>query len=119
MDKRQPMAGQAEASSKSEARLCGELLWIVDSAASHHVTNKSSNVANYITTDGRTVPLANGQTADAMRKGSPLLNPQTGVPFSLKEVLYVPSLADDVLSERAVTLHGGAVHFVEDTCAVH
>jgi len=113
------MSGQAEASSKSEARLCGELVWIVDSAASHHVTNKSSNVSNYIATDGRTVPLTNGQTADAMGKGSPLLNPQTGVPFYLKEVLYVPSLADNVLSVRAVTRHGGAVHFVEDTCAVH
>jgi len=82
------------------------------------MTNKSSNLANYIPTDGVFVTLANGETAEAVGKGSLLLTPRTGVPFALQEVLYVPRLADNLLSVRAVTRHGGAVNFIADTCAV-
>lgn len=70
------------------------------------MTNKSSNLDNYIPTDGFFVTLANGETAEAVGKGSLLLTPRTGVPFTLQEVLYVPSLAENLLSVRAVTRHG-------------
>jgi len=118
MEERPPTAAQAEAASQLESRSHGQHTWIVDSGASHHMTNKSSNSANYIPTDGFFVTLANGETAEAVGKGPLLFTPRTGVPLALQEVLYVPSLADDFLSVRAVTRHGGAVNFIADTCAV-
>lgn len=114
-----PMAGQVAASSQSESRSCGQHTRIIDSGASHHMTDKSSNLANYMPTGGFSVTLANGETAEAVGKGSLLLSPQTGVQVTLGEVLYVPSLADNLLSVRVVTRHGGEVKFVGDTCTVH
>lgn len=112
------MAGQADASSQSGSRTYSSHIWIIDSGASLHMTNNSSQLVN-ISTDGLRVTLANGETAAAMGKGSLRVSPQTGIPVTLEEVLYVPSLADNLLSVRAVTRHGGSVEFIGDACAVH
>ncbi|KAK1868706.1 hypothetical protein I4F81_011189 [Pyropia yezoensis] len=117
-DARPPMAGQADASSQSGSRTNSSHIWIIDSGASHHMTNNSFQLVNYISTDGLRVTLANGETAAAMGKGSLRVSPQPGIPVTLEEVLYVPSLADNLLSVRAVTPHGGSVDFIGDTCAV-
>lgn len=114
-----PIAGQVAASSQSESRSRGQHTWIINSVASHQMTNKSSNLANYMPTGGFSVTLANGETAEAVVKGSLLLSPQTGVQVTLGEMLYVPSLADNFLSVRVVTRHGGEVKFIGDTCTVH
>jgi len=119
MEERPPITGQGEAASPYGSRTRESHSWVVDSVASHHMINNSSKLINYILTDGLTVTLANGDTAAAMGKGLLLLTPQTGVPVTLQEVLYVPSLTDNLLSERAVARHGGRVEFVRDTCAVH
>ncbi|KAK1860046.1 hypothetical protein I4F81_002638 [Pyropia yezoensis] len=111
-------AGQADASSQSGSRTYSSHIWIIDSGASLHMTNNSSQLVN-ISTDGLRVTLANGETAAAMGKGSLRVSPQTGIPVTLEEVLYVPSLADNLLSVRAVTRRGGSVEFIGDACAVH
>lgn len=73
------------------------------------MTNNSSNFANYISIGGFSQTLADGKTAEAGRKGSLHLTPQTSVPFDMEEVLYVPGLADSLLSVRAVTRNGDNV----------
>jgi len=118
MEERPPTAAQAEAASQSKSRNHGQHTWIVDSGATHHMTNKYSNLAIYVPTDGCFVTLASGETAEAVGKGYLLLTPRTGVPFAVHKVLYVPILADNLLSVRAVTRHGGAVNFIADICAV-
>eukprot|EP00170_Pyropia_yezoensis_P001534 contig_6706_g1538 len=83
------------------------------------MTNNSSNLANYISIGRFSVTLADGRMAEAVGKGLLYLTPQTGVPVDLGEVLYVPGLADNLLSVRAVTRQGDKVNFVGDTCTVH
>jgi len=118
MEERPPTAARDEAASQSESSGHGQRTWMVDSGASQHMTNKSSILANYIPTDGFFVTLASGETAEPVDKWYLLLTIPTGVPLALPEVLYVLSSADNLLSVRAVTRHGGAVISVADTCAV-
>ncbi|KAK1868627.1 hypothetical protein I4F81_011112 [Pyropia yezoensis] len=89
------------------------------SRASHHMTENSSNWANCISIGVFSVTLANGKTAEAVGTGSLHLTHQTDVPVDLEEVLYVPGLADNLLSVRAETRHGGKINFVGDTSTVH
>eukprot|EP00170_Pyropia_yezoensis_P002959 contig_12442_g2966 len=81
--------------------------------------SNSSNWANCISIGVFSVTLANGKTAEAVGTGSLHLTHQTDVPVDLEEVLYVPGLADNLLSVRAETRHGGKINFVGDTSTVH
>lgn len=117
-NKRAPMPGQAAAASQSEWRSRIQRTWVIYSGASHHMTENSSNWANCISIGVFSVTLADGKTAEAVGKGSLHLTHQTDVPVDLEEVLYVPGLADNLLSVRAETRHGGKINFVGDTCTV-
>ena len=71
--------------------------WILDSSATHHMCNDSSQFTN-IEENSRTITIANNSKLNAAGKGDIRITTKSGNTFTLLNVLYVPQLASNLLS---------------------
>ncbi|KAF6202186.1 hypothetical protein GE061_004584 [Apolygus lucorum] len=83
--------------------------WIVDSAASSHMTNVESSLKGMIPSDAKITIAKNGQSIKAQSSGI-LETPEC----KLNDVLFVPDLSKNLLSVNAITQKNGKVIFEKD-----
>jgi len=96
--------------------------WVLDSGASHHITNDASVMSDMRPLDCATyVTFANGGRAEARGIGSVQLGGLTGEAFdyiTLNDVLYVPVASVNLLSIPLAVRRGIVFDFAEEGCRV-
>lgn len=97
--------------------------WLVDSGASSHMTSSHELLHNYEDLEEpQNVRLGDGRIVKATGTGTVMLEmffkDQKPISATLCNVLYVPDLASNLLSVRAVTLKGYKVEFDLKQCYI-
>ncbi len=98
-----------------------ELLWIVDSGATSHMTCLRELLGDYQEFDTpEKVSLGDGRTLNALGKGTAKvtvqLRKQETSPVILKEVRFLPKLTCSLLSVRVATAQGKLITFEHSRC---
>jgi hypothetical protein len=92
-----------------------ELVRILDSGASFHVTSDQSKLASTTpVTDGASVQTTDGTVCHITHKGS-LCDPH----FTVPNIFFVPELSMDLLSVGQIKDHNCFVGFDDSSCFVH
>ena len=90
--------------------------WILDSGASQHMTGNKDILENY---EELATPVSitwgDGHVAHGVGRGTAVLLAKSKMPVTLREVLYVPSLAYNLLSISKATSAGATVYITQDT----
>ena len=96
--------------------------WVLDSGASHHITNDASTMSDMRPLDDDIhITFANGERAEARGIGSVQLGGLTGAAFdyiTLKDVLYVPEASVNLVSVPLAVRRGIVFDFAEEGCRV-
>ena len=96
--------------------------WVLDSGASHHVTNDASTMSDMRPLDDAIhITFANGERAEARGIGSVQLGGLTGGAFdhiTLKDVLYVPEASVNLVSVPLAVRRGIVFDFAAEGCRV-
>ena len=96
--------------------------WVLDSGASHHITNDASTMSDMRPLDDAIhITFANGEQAEARGIGSVQLGGLTGAAFdyiTLKDVLYVPEACVNLVSIPLAVRRGIVFDFAEEGCRV-
>ena len=96
--------------------------WVLDSCASHHITNDASTMSDMRPLDEAIhITFANGERAEARGIGSVQLGGLTGAAFdyiTLKDVLYVPEASVNLVSIPLAVRRGIVFDFAEEGCRV-
>lgn len=89
--------------------------WMVDSGANYHLTSTPETIARPTpVTDGTTLTIADGNTLSLSSRGSSVSS-INGRNFHFKDILYSPSLTNNLLSVSAFTAHNNAsIEFFPD-----
>ena len=95
--------------------------WILDSGASRHMTADKNVLKDYYRFDvPESVKLGDGRTVEAYGSGLVRITVETGqgkqLTTQMTSVLYVPKLACNLFSVRAVTQKGLVVQFGHSCC---
>ena len=96
--------------------------WVLDSGASHHITNDVSTMSDMRSLDDAIhITFANGERAEARGIGSVQLGGLTGAAFdyiTLKDVLYVPEASVNLVSVPLAVRRGIIFDFAKEGCRV-
>jgi len=96
--------------------------WVLDSGASHHITNDASAMSDMRPLDDPIhITFANGERAEARGIGSVQLGGLTGTAFdyiTLKDVLYVPEASVNLFSVPMAVRRGIEFEFAKEGCRV-
>lgn len=95
--------------------------WIIDSGASAHMCGDKNSFNTLDDQYAMNIVVANGETMEC--KGMGTINVEVYTrngPFKveLKDVLYVPSIDENLISVRAITKRGFSVIFKESGCYI-
>lgn len=95
--------------------------WYLDSGASQHMSPIYSLFRDYhVLSTSKTILLGDNSTYQALGIGSVLLQLTTGQHFLIKDVLYVPGLAKNLLSVAQITSTGNTtITFTQDHCVIN
>ena len=97
-------------------------IWYIDSGASQHMSCNKSWIKNYNEFSvPESVRLSDNRTVEALGKGSIWLRVKADgkyIQAELSEVLYVPSLAKNLFSVRAVVDKNLTVIFKDEKCTI-
>ena len=98
--------------------------WIVDSAASSHMTPVKEALVDYVEFDKpQMVCLGDGRTVEAFGRGnvhlSMVLSSCSPKRITMYDALYVPNLKCNLFSVRAAATKGNVVKFGEAKCWIH
>jgi hypothetical protein len=89
--------------------------WVLDSAASFHVTSDQSRLASTTpVTEGTSVQTADGTLCHVTHKGS-----LSDSNFTVPNIFFVPELSMDLLSVGQITDHNCFIGFDDSSCFVH
>lgn len=89
-----------------------EMLWVIDSGASSHMSNNKRYFTSFSQVSGRNIIAANGQYMEVKGKGDIKLEAvQSGSSIMLKDVLFVPDLDSNLLAVSKITVAGYQVEF--------
>ena len=101
-----------------------QINWVVDSGASRHMTNNTGLFSSYAPLEKfHKVEVGDGRTLDAIGSGNVVL--YTKIPDDkvvrcvLKDVLYIPELAYNLISVSKVSETGKKVQFTENICSIY
>ncbi len=103
------------------SRLPGEKNYVIDSGSTHHVASDISMLHNVRDPppSGRYVTYANGIRGKVIAIGDSLVTtPEWPEGFTLRNVLVVEGVSENLLSTRAVTRAGGTVTLTNDGCEI-
>ena len=96
--------------------------WVIDSAATKHMTNDRSILQNYIQYDQpKDIYLGDSTVIHALGEGKvrlPTVNSTYDVVLDLHKVLFVPKLTKNLLSVPAMALMEAEIRFDKDKCLV-
>ena len=87
----------------------------MDSGASHHMSPFAWHFLTLTVSELKRVWLADHTWVPVLGKGDVVMEGPGG-PVILRDVQFVPALADPLMSVAAVYDHGGRVRFAEDAC---
>src|ERR1700677_3738834 len=91
--------------------------WMMDSGATHHITPYKSDFKDYTPCQGA-VRLGDKSTISQIGVGSVVFNTSLGIPITLSNVLYIPSVRTCFLSTRALAQKGAEISFAKDSFKV-
>ncbi|KAL2927200.1 Retrovirus-related Pol polyprotein from transposon RE1 [Bienertia sinuspersici] len=115
-----PNSSLGPSSSSTVERMNGTYLsstsfWIIDTGATHHITNNSNYLLDAQSVSYWPVGLPNGHHALATLIGSVSLFPR----LTLKNILYVPDLHCNLISvSQLIDTSNCLVHFTNTLCAI-
>jgi hypothetical protein len=94
--------------------------WYLDSETSQHMSPIQSLFRDYqVLSNSKTILLGDNSTYHALGFGSVLLKLTTGQSLLIKDILYVPGLAKNLLSVAQITSIGNTiVTFTRDQCVI-
>ena len=107
----------AIANVSSSSSIPGVGLWHVDSGASSHLTGNRAWFTELHQCVPCTVTVADRGTLTCTQRGTVVLSTQRGR-ITVRNVLYVPSLAVNLLSVSAIVNAGMRVHFTKNSCSI-
>ena len=93
------MTGKNSNSSFNVSRTLCMDSWVLDSGATNHMTPHSSLLTSFVTLSNNHITIANGTHIPIHGRGNVSLLPS----LSLKDVLYVPKLSNNLISIRKLT----------------
>lgn len=92
--------------------------WIIDSGATQHMCNNKSHFVHF-ENFASTISTANNTTMNATGKGDVKITTETGISFTLTNVLFVPQLASNLISVSCATQNSSIrFNFVRDQCQI-
>lgn len=96
-------------------------LWYVDSGASMHMTNRRDWMYDVTSPPVPTITVASktALSVDSMGKVNLLMNGSNETKIQVREVLYIPKLAANLLSVSAMVKNGCKVTFRDKCCDIH
>lgn len=101
---------------------CKERTWYIDSGATSHMTNDKDFFKELNTCTNESITLANGENAEVQGIGDGYLTCKDDKGkqniVMVKEVLYVPTLEENLLSVRKLTEKDLQIKFTEKTCNI-
>lgn len=96
-------------------------IWYVDSGATSHMTN-NKKFFQELKAINKSVTVANGQKLLAEGKGKGILKclNQKGqvTPVKVEDVLYIPLIAENLLSVQRLVINGFTVQFDDSGCVI-
>lgn len=96
--------------------------WYIDSGATSHMSNNKSFFDTFNVRKNEVITLANGDSADVQGIGNGRLicKDNKGKPNTIlvKDVLYVPTLEESLLSVKKLAEKGLEVRFIKDVCHI-
>ncbi|GAB1862403.1 hypothetical protein CAJAP_03482 [Camponotus japonicus] len=101
---------------------CSGRTWYIDSGATSHMSNDKNFFETLNTCTNENITLANGDSAEVQGIGDGYLTCEDEKgkqnAIKVKEVLYVPTLEENLLSVRKLTQKGLQVNFTEEMCNI-
>lgn len=103
-------------------RVPDDCAWSIDSGASNHMTGRKDLFSNFSEEPQRNVTLADGNCMQACGKGTVVFRVQKGNlrnMLTANDVLYVPGMADNLISVSKLTDSGIIVTFSGNDCTAY
>ena len=91
--------------------------WIIDSGATHHMSHKHEWFTNLDRSSHNKVKIGNGALMEVKGKGDVVIHTTKGIK-TIHDVLYVPSLCENLLSVGQMLENKYALHFSNMTCTI-
>ena len=92
--------------------------WLVDSGCSHHMSFQKDGFMELDRNYKTKVKIGDGRFMKVEGKGDVCLNTKEGTKI-IKDVLYVPSLCENLLSVAQLVERGFALNFAKDGCIIY
>ena len=96
----------------------GEISWLVDSGATSHMCNNEILFTHIDKNFSNKIFLGDGNHATSKGLGTIKIQLHNGMNVNLTNVLYVPNLAENLISVKRMTEKGLTVIFDEENCYV-
>ncbi|CAL2257637.1 unnamed protein product [Prunus armeniaca] len=93
-------------------------IWYVDSGCSNHMTGNRQCFVKFEENVNSQVKLGDGKLHNVKRKGIIYVQTREGTPKLIYDVLYVPNLAQNLLSVGQLLQKGFSVKFDDDHCVI-
>lgn len=106
----------------SSQPICTDTDWSIDSGASSHMTGRKDLLHDFQQDRTRKVTLADGTEIDSVGKGTVVFTAKKNGELNrltATDVLYIPSMVDNLISVSKLTDKGMDVNFSGELCAVH
>lgn len=87
--------------------------WVIDSGASRHITGFKENLDSFIETCREEVTIGDDTSYPIMGIGNCLIQLKSGITLQLSDVLYVPSIKQNLVSISALEDKGYRITFME------
>lgn len=105
-------------------KLCGsnQVSWTVDSGATCHISNKKEILENYVEKNCGQITIADGSTQNSVGVGSITFKAEENIKYdtvTIKEIMYVPELDDNLLSVSKLDDEGLNISFNEGKCKIY
>lgn len=95
-----------------------EGVWYIDSGCSNHMTGVKQNFISLDESFKSNVKLGDGKYVKAEGKGEIAVQSKQGSTKFIKDVLYVPSLSQNLLSVGQLAQKGYMLNFNENSCSI-
>lgn len=92
--------------------------WLIDSGCTNHMSKHSEVFTEIDSSIKVPVRMGNGVVVKSEGKGTVAVQTRKGTRM-IKDVLYVPSLDQNLLSVPQMMENGYTIHFEDDTCDIY